>query len=60
MPNIRRCYNEKCKYNLYGICDGVDIVIDSDGCCEDFSPKKNEEEKKRPRSSGISMVDITI
>lgn len=46
MPNIRRCYNEKCEYNLYGICDGVDIVIDSDGCCEDFSPKKNEEEKE--------------
>ena len=43
MSNIRRCYNEKCEYNIDGsYCDGVDIVIDSDGCCEDFRPKENE------------------
>lgn len=44
MANIRRCYNKKCKNNLYGsYCDGVDIVIDSDGCCEDFQQKESEE-----------------
>ena len=43
MANIRRCYNEKCEYNIDGsYCDGFDIVIDSDGFCEDFRPKENE------------------
>ena len=43
MPNIRRCYNENCEYNLYGsYCDCVDITIGSDGGCEDFREKKSE------------------
>ena len=44
MANIRRCYNEKCEYNCYGTyCDLDEIVIDADGCCEDFRPKENKE-----------------
>jgi hypothetical protein len=44
MANIRRCYNENCQWNIDGsYCDGVDIVIDSDGCCEDFQQKESEE-----------------
>ena len=45
LPSIRRCYNEKCQWNVDGsYCDGVDIVIDADGCCEDFQQKENDNE----------------
>ena len=44
MANIRRCYNENCECNIDGCyCDGVDIVIGSDGYCEDFVPKKSND-----------------
>ena len=44
MANIRRCYNQNCEYNCYGTyCDLDEIVIDADGCCDDFRPKENEE-----------------
>ena len=47
MPDIRSCYAEKCKYNRNGCyCDGVDIVIGSDGCCEDFEEKEVTEDAK--------------
>ena len=43
MANIRRCHNEKCENNIDGsYCDGVDIVMDSNGCCEDFQQKESE------------------
>ena len=42
MANIRRCYNENCQYNLYGAyCDILDVVIDANGCCEDFRQKES-------------------
>ena len=48
MANIRRCYNEKCEYNIDGTyCDVPEIVIGADGCCEDFRPKKNEDGERR-------------
>lgn len=44
MADIRTCYNEKCKYNRNGCyCNGSDIVIDSNGFCEDFEEKEHEE-----------------
>ena len=49
MANIKRCYNENCECNVDGCyCDGIDIIIGSEGCCESFIPKiiDNEEEKE--------------
>ena len=53
MANIRRCYNENCECNIDGVyCDGVDIVIGADGCCEDFVPKKSNDGNDGERREG--------
>ena len=44
MTNIKRCYNENCECNIDGCyCDGIDIIIGSEGCCESFVPKIENE-----------------
>lgn len=45
MPDIKSCFNEKCKHNRGGCyCDGADIVINADGCCEDFEEMEEAED----------------